>query len=44
MKQIVLVGKKAGMEPSAIRDPASGDLMVSSADIKRTTLQYCVDN
>ena len=44
MKQKVLGGKKAGMEPSAIRDPSSGDLMVSSADIKKTTLQYCVDN
>ena len=44
MKQKVLGSKKTSQEPSAIRDPASGDLLVSNADIKRTTLQYCVNN
>ena len=44
MKQKVLGGKKVGQEPSAVRDPSTGDLMVSSSDIKRTTLQYCIDN
>ena len=44
MKQKVLGGKKVKQEPSAVRDPLTGDLMVSSSDIKRTTLQYCIDN
>ena len=44
MKQKVLGSKKTSQEPSAIRDPASGDLLVASADIKRSTLQYCVNS
>ena len=44
MKQEVLGSRKTSQEPLAIRDPASGDLLVSNADIKRTTLQYCVNN
>ena len=44
MKEVVNGPKKAKQEPSAIRDPANGELVVSGEEIKRVTLKYCVDN
>ena len=42
---IAVVGsKKIGQEPTSIKDPETGDLLVSSRDIKKTTLKYCVKN
>ena len=44
MKEVVNGPKKGGQEPSAIKDPKTGDLVVSSEEIKKVTLAYCVDN
>ena len=44
MKQKIVGNRKVGQEPSAIKDPETGDLLVSSADIKKTSLNYCVKN
>ena len=37
-------GKKNGQEPSAIRDPETEELLVSSKELKRATLSYCLKN
>ena len=44
MKDVINGPKKSGQEPTAIRDPKSGELIVSSDEIKKVTLAYCVDN
>ena len=44
MRKKITGGKKQGQEPSAIRDPETGDLIVESSMIKAATLKYCVDN
>ena len=44
LKQKIIGGRKIGQEPTSIKDPETGDLLVSSNDIKTTTLKYCVKN
>ena len=44
MKEVINGPKKAGQEPTAIKDPVTGDLVVSNEEIKRVTLEYCKDN
>ena len=44
MKELINGPKKSGQEPTAIRDPKTGDLVVSNEEIKKVTLAYCVDN
>ena len=44
LKQKIVGNKKAGQEPTAIRDPETEDLVVSPKGIRNTTLKYCVNN
>ena len=44
MKEIVNGPKKSCQEPTAIRDPKNGNLVVANEEIKKVTLNYCVDN
>ena len=44
LKQKIVGNRKVGQEPTAIKDPDSGDLLVSSHDINKTSLDYCVKN
>ena len=44
MKKQIAGPKKTSQECSAIRDPTSGELLVSKEDIKKATLLYCVEN
>ena len=44
LKQTIVGNRKIGQEPTSIKDPETGDLLVSSRDIKKTTLKYCVKN
>ena len=44
MKESIGGHKKASLEPHAIRDPDTNDLLVSNEDIKKATLKYCADN
>ena len=44
MKDVIMGSKKCGQEASAIRDPKTGELVVSSEQIKEVTLTYCVNN
>ena len=44
MKDVINGLKKSGQDPTAIRYPKSGELIVSSEEIKIVTLAYCVDN
>ena len=37
MKEVVGVSKKPGMEPHAIVDPKTNELLVANKDIKRAT-------
>ena len=43
MREVIEGKKKKAQEPHAIKDPKTGDLIVSSKEIKAVTLQYCVD-
>ena len=43
MIDIVSGKKKAAPEAKAIKDPESGDLVVSNSGIKEVTLQYCLN-
>ena len=43
MKNIVAGKKKAGQESQAIKDPETGDLVVSNVKIKEVTLKYCLN-
>ena len=36
--------KKGTQEPTAVRHPVSGDMVVANEEIKRVTLEYCVEN
>ena len=38
MKELINGNKKAGQEPNAIRDPKTGELVVSNEEIKKVTL------
>ena len=44
MREIINGPKKGSQVPTAIKDPKSGDLIVSNEEIKNVTLAYCVDN
>ena len=44
MKEVINGPKKGGQEPTAIKDPITGELVVSNEEIKKVTLAYCVDN
>ena len=44
MKEIINGPKKGGQELTAVRHPTSGDMVVSTEEIKRVTLEYCVKN
>ena len=44
MRKKISGGMKQGQEPSAIRDPETGDLLVETSNIKAATLKYCVNN
>ena len=36
--------KKAGQEASSIKDPLTGELLVTHEDIKKATVKYCAEN
>ena len=44
MKEIAGGPRKSGMEPHAIEDPNTKELLVANNDIKRATLEYCANN
>ena len=44
MKEVINGPKKGGQEPTAIKNPITGELVVSNEEIKKVTLAYCVDN
>ena len=44
MKEVITGPKKGSQVPTAIRNPATGDLVVSNEEIKNVTLAYCVAN
>ena len=44
MREAICGPKKKGQEPNAIKNPKTGDLVVSSEEIKKVTLAYCVEN
>ena len=44
MKEVISGPKKGVQEPTAIRDPTNGELVVSGEKIKNVTLAYCVQN
>ena len=43
MKNMVEGSKKSGQEAQAIKDPKTGDLVVASSEIKKVTLEYCLE-
>ena len=44
LKENISGPKKGVQEPTAVRHPSSGDMVVSNEEIKRVTLEYCVKN
>ena len=44
IKESITGPKKGSQEPTAVRHHTSGDLVVSAEEIKRVTLEYCVNN
>ena len=44
MKEVITGPKKGSQDPTAIKDPITGDLIVSNEEIKKVTLAYCVAN
>ena len=44
MKKDIAGPKKAPQEAAAIKDPKTGELLVNKEDIKKATLEYCVNN
>ena len=36
--------KETGQEPTAMKDPETGELLVSGKEIKKATQKYCVNN
>ena len=44
MKEMINGPKKGGQEPTAVRHPVTGDMVVSNEEIKRVTLEYCAKN
>ena len=43
MREIISGSKKAGKEAHAIIDPETKELVVSNSEIKKVTLNYCVN-
>ena len=43
MKEAIVGSKKSGQVPNAIKDPKTKELVVSSEEIRKVTLQHCVD-
>lgn len=43
MREVVVGSKKNHQEAQVIKDPTTGDLVTSSNEIKKVTLQYCLD-
>ena len=43
MRDVVAGPKKKGQDAQAIKDPKTGNMVVSSSEIKRVTLEYCLD-
>ena len=43
MKELIGGSKKAGQQPTAIKDPVTNELIVSNDEIKKVILKYCVD-
>ena len=43
MRSIVAGPKKKGQEAIALKDSRSGELVVSTSEIKRVTTEYCQD-
>ena len=44
IKKLIAGPKKTPQEAAAIKDPKTGELLVNKDDIKRATLEYCVNN
>ena len=44
MKEVFTGQKKGTQEPTAIRDPKTGELVVFGEEIKKVTIAYCADN
>ena len=44
MKEVITGPKKGSQVPTAIKDPNTGDMVVSNEEIKNVTLAYCVAN
>ena len=44
MKKVIAGPKKTPKEAAAIKDPNTGELLVKKDDIKKATLEYCVNN
>ena len=44
MKESISGPKKGSQEPTAVKDPISGEMVVSNDAIKSVTLDYCVKN
>ena len=44
IKEGIVGPKKGSQEPTAVRHPDSGDMVVANKEIKRVTLEYCVKN
>ena len=44
MRKEIAGPKKPGQEASAIKDPTTGELLVTKEDIMKATLKYCTDN
>ena len=44
MKEMINGPKKGGQELTAVSHPVSGEMVFSTEEIKRVTLEYCVNN
>ena len=44
MKDVIKGPKKGMQEPTAVKDPNSGDFVVYNEEIKKVTLAYCVND
>ena len=44
LKEGIIGPKKGAQEPTAVRHPDSGDMVVANEEIKRVTLEYCAKN
>ena len=44
IKESINGPKKGNQDPTAVKHPITNDIVVSSEEIKRVTLDYCVKN